>query len=279
MNFVSDTIRQFSSATHQMKQLTIPLIQQGIFHFSMIRSYDDGRFVNLSNIDGWIDYYYEQKLYLSSCFENHPSAYFSQIFLWGTQLNGKVVDDAKQKFDSSHGITVIKRELQYTDFYFFSSSLEKIYLNNFYINNLAFLYQFIHRFEKEATHLINPFISDKRAYIYENLYITNSIPGNINETDKVDLHQLITADECPVNITPRESDCLYWLLKGCSAKEIAKVKCLSPRTIEQHVDSLKKKFGCKTSLELVSNLFHEHHNFSLSLLHKNNEQTVGRKNL
>jgi DNA-binding CsgD family transcriptional regulator len=275
MHIVKDTIHRFSSVTQQMKQMTIPLAQRGILHFSMIRSYDDGRFLNLSNIDGWIDYYYQQKLYLSSSFENHPSTYFSQVFLWGNRLNGKVIDDAKKNFDSGNGVTLIDRGYQCTSFYFFSSSLEETHLDNFYINNLPFLYQFIHRFEKEGKNLINHSISNKREYIYEQLYINNPIPGNIGETEKLDLKKFFKAKNAPLteeiatNITPRESDCLSLLLKGCSVKEIANAKSLSPRTVEQHIDSLKKKFQCRTSLELISTLFNDYHHFSLSLLHAN----------
>jgi DNA-binding CsgD family transcriptional regulator len=274
VNCIENPIRQFSSSTVEMKKLTIPLTQRGILHFSMIRSYDDGRFINLSNIDGWIDYYYKMKLYLSSCFENHPSTYFSQVYLWGNKLDGKVVDDAKKYFNSANGVTIIDRGLQCTSFYFFSSSLKQAHLDNFYINNLSFLYQFLNQFEKAAKNVIANSIINQREYIYDVLYVENPLADNISVSERVGLKPLFGQKEdftnpLSLDITPRESDCLSWLLKGFAAKEIAKVECLSPRTVEQHLDSIKRKLKCRTSLELVSKLFTSHHHFTLSLLHAN----------
>lgn len=272
-----ETVKRFSSATKLMKQHTKPLSKQGIEHFSMIRSFDDGRFVNLSNIDGWIDYYYQQRLYLSSCFENHPSKYSSQIYLWQDKLKGNVVKDAKKHFDSSNGVTIIDRRFNYTSFYFFSSTPEKTDLDNFYINNLNYLHEFIHQFNQTASELIASCVSNERHYIYDAFYVDNPLPNNALSGDasllnKNELRELKKSTSCTQDlpkITPKESECLSWLLKGLSVKEIANKKSMSPRTVEHHINSLKTKFGCRSSLGLISTLYTDYHHLALSLLHVN----------
>ena len=50
----------------------------------------------------------------------------------------------------------------------------------------------------------------------------------------------------------RETECAGYLLKGLSAKEIARAIGLSHRTVEGHLNNLKRKLDChKTSLLVV----------------------------
>lgn len=53
-------------------------------------------------------------------------------------------------------------------------------------------------------------------------------------------------------LTLRQYDCLYYLIKGMSAKQIANTLGLSCRTVEDHISRLKEKFNCNTRFDLVS---------------------------
>lgn len=55
-------------------------------------------------------------------------------------------------------------------------------------------------------------------------------------------------------ITPRETTCIYYLLKGCSAKETARQMKVSPRTVEFHLERLKQRFNCRTKTALLGKL-------------------------
>ncbi|WP_347571405.1 helix-turn-helix transcriptional regulator [Legionella sp.] len=46
-------------------------------------------------------------------------------------------------------------------------------------------------------------------------------------------------------------ECLFYLLRGKTNKEVAKQLHLSPRTIEQYVEQLKNKFVCDKKSELI----------------------------
>ena len=54
-----------------------------------------------------------------------------------------------------------------------------------------------------------------------------------------------------VNLTKRETECLYFMLRGRTSKSIAEILCKSIRTIETHTDHIKEKFDCKSKQELV----------------------------
>lgn len=57
-------------------------------------------------------------------------------------------------------------------------------------------------------------------------------------------------------LTKRQHLCLYFLVRGKSAKEIARVLNLSPRTVESYITQLKIKFHCSSKNELVEKAIH-----------------------
>ncbi len=51
-------------------------------------------------------------------------------------------------------------------------------------------------------------------------------------------------------LTKRESECLYWMLRGYSSPRIAEKLCLSSRTVESHFERIKFKYNCASKHEL-----------------------------
>jgi len=51
--------------------------------------------------------------------------------------------------------------------------------------------------------------------------------------------------------TYREAQCLSYLAKGNSSKQIGKILELSPRTVQSYLDKIKNKFNCNTRSELI----------------------------
>lgn len=52
-------------------------------------------------------------------------------------------------------------------------------------------------------------------------------------------------------ISKRELQCLYYLTKGFSLKQIAHVLKISPRTVEHHINSTKSKLNCYHRSDLI----------------------------
>lgn len=59
-----------------------------------------------------------------------------------------------------------------------------------------------------------------------------------------------------VQLSARQKQCLFFLVYGKSAKAIAKILKVSPRTIETHIEILKVKFQCHTKSELIDKAIH-----------------------
>jgi len=56
-------------------------------------------------------------------------------------------------------------------------------------------------------------------------------------------------------LSQRQIECLYYLFRGLTNKQIAKTLNLSPRTIETYVEQLKNKLACNTKSELIAKAF------------------------
>lgn len=61
-------------------------------------------------------------------------------------------------------------------------------------------------------------------------------------------------DPSIVKLTDRERGVLSLVVKGYTSKQIAKVLCLSPRTIDHHRAKLLKKFKMKNTVDLVKHV-------------------------
>lgn len=57
--------------------------------------------------------------------------------------------------------------------------------------------------------------------------------------------------ELPKALTKKEEVCLFLLIRGKTTKEIAKIECLSPRTIEDRLNNIKTKMNCISKSELI----------------------------
>lgn len=62
-------------------------------------------------------------------------------------------------------------------------------------------------------------------------------------------------DDIDYNLTSRQLDCLYYLAKGFSIKQIGKVSLLSPRTVEHYIEAIKAKLNCQTRVALIEKAF------------------------
>lgn len=53
------------------------------------------------------------------------------------------------------------------------------------------------------------------------------------------------------NLSKREAMCLFYMIRGKTAKQIGDILCISKRTVEVHLENIKIKFGCKSKSEVI----------------------------
>lgn len=95
-----------------------------------------------------------------------------------------------------------------------------------------------------AKEIINPtVINIVHNLIQENIEVDKELIDNIRD--------LFVDENNNLHLAPREEECLYYLLRGMSSKEIGKMLNLSYRTIEFYLEKLKTKFSCRKTSQLI----------------------------
>ncbi len=56
-------------------------------------------------------------------------------------------------------------------------------------------------------------------------------------------------------LSPKESICLYYLMRGQTSKEIAKRMSVSPKTIDNYITHINNKFGCVSRTQLIEKAY------------------------
>lgn len=76
--------------------------------------------------------------------------------------------------------------------------------------------------------------------------------NNFSASNQLNYSQPLKED---AHFTKREIDCLFYLVKGMTTKEIAKTLIISPRTVEHHLNNIKGKLNCSSRSSLISKAF------------------------
>ena len=240
-----------------------PLKKFGITSFNYVKTYHDGSQVNLANTTEWLEYFYKNEFYQIGAFERHPSKYESGSALW-SQLSGqKVFYDARQYFNIDNGITIIEKQLDSCDFYYFGTTADNRNIVNFYLNNIDLLKRFILYFKDRANLIIKQ--ANENRIILPNHFEQHVTPDEseiymLEKFKKEFLKETaiknfaLTGELEGEVLTNKQLNCITYLIEGKTAKEIAKVIGISYRTVEGHIIKLKTRFNCQTKTELITKL-------------------------
>lgn len=64
-------------------------------------------------------------------------------------------------------------------------------------------------------------------------------------------HYTLNNHQNKYQLTHRECECVFLLIRGKSAKEIGAILALSKRTVESYVENIKNKMNCKNKAEIL----------------------------
>lgn len=102
-----------------------------------------------------------------------------------------------------------------------------------------------------------------RALLFQGVDITSRVFGHVNARLSAHVHAARSGDAAMSQsyaldppapehaLTPREEECLFFLLRGHTARSMAALLHLSVRTIEGYLDQLKDRFHCDSKADLI----------------------------
>lgn len=138
--------------------------------------------------------------------------------------------------------------------YTFGSDLDKPPLINFYINNLDYLEKFTLYFQEQGKGIIQSIKSDSHTiphHVNADLY-KDLLHDKIKEEPIIIQKFFNSARQDWIKLSERERETLlYAVIHGKTAAQTGEILNISPKTVESHLESLRKKLGAKTKGELL----------------------------
>lgn len=241
-----------------VNQICHPVFEKlQINYFSYGRFYDDNSFQVLVSNSAWYEHFWRANYKLSTPKLDDFLKKDSAIYLWEDSLREELVKDAKQFFHMDNGLTIIRRVPRYFEYFSFAFSKDKKTNISTYLNNLKMLESFGNYFIERAFQLILSGQCKKIYLPYKNPTYINIPNLSISELDLFNKNSHLNntfTKIMSVSFNTREVDCLHLIKKGFTVKKIAESLCLSPRTVEDYIISIRQKLGCQKKSEIITAL-------------------------
>lgn len=264
------------------KDICKPLERFNISYFSHVRVDNLGRFSAASNNPEYHQLYLEKEYY-NTDIHMVPNTNLDNYLLWDAiECTGDTLamHEEGEALGVRHVFTVIKKNEHGTDYYHFATHLQSTAINQVYLSELDMLHLFIQHFNDIMCQ------SKCLARVYDIKFgLDHKTPGFTYQSDvellkknsprsdflrELALNQgvftpeinrrtrdndtfLIHKDSQKIITIPKQQlNCLWLLVKGYKSKEIASQLYLSPRTVDNYLELLRGKLGCRNSKELIA---------------------------
>lgn len=239
-------------------QIVQPLEQFfGLHSFVYLKIFENGSELRLTNQPSWIKHYFEKQLYAQNVFENPSVLHDKTRLLWSALPQHQVVLDSARNFNIAHGITFIEPQPDGCEYFFLGATSDNPAAMQYYCNHIDLLERFLLYFKEKAAPIIksaekSPFsLRGKSEHSLD--LITSPAVDKEAFLRAIDTHQVQIFSQ-------REIDCIKLLISGYTYKMIGIALEISPRTVESHIENIKKKSHCYTKSELIRYL--SNHNWS-----------------
>lgn len=228
-------------SANSVQRLCEPLTRHfDITYFDYCKIYRDGRMSILANDPYWVKHFFSV---------NYPAGgqiKKSGVYLWPTHLPEQAIIDARLHFNHDNGMTVIFEHQDHIEFFDCASSKSNHKILYYYMNHFDVFKNFFTYFKERANDLIA--LADE-----------NSI--SLNEKIKQQPFDLTCLSEINklkkgmnalnVHLSQRQIECLIYLSKGMTARQMSEIMELSPRTVEHYLNTTKIKLGCSQRSSLL----------------------------
>lgn len=226
----------------KVEKLMTPLKTLGIDYYCLQTVSNEGRWSLLGNRPDWLEYSADEKFYMHDPSIINPMHYKTSGYLFAeahknVDFENTLLRASVEKFGFSHTLAIIEKSTNDVEFVFFSAHSDKQNILNIYLNNLTFLKQFTAYFKRECKMELAEM---KEVTVDMNIFKGEAFQATDNVLDVPARNFLFD-----IPLTGREKECLLHTVKGLTAKQIAKLLKISPRTVEAHLENIRKKYGLK----------------------------------
>lgn len=276
-----DLIKFNEENVNFLTDISKPLSEEFNFNFfEYHKFFDDHTFLYLCTNKEWHKYYLK-KYARSLLIKNHIKKVFVEnmrhyVLIPSTVKYSK--NDIDIYIEDMNGYNIYNCLYMYIhhkdslEVFGFSTHLPNHAFVNKYFNNLDVLYRFITFFCERAKDIIH--ISHKTSDSLEKGFLIQqqrTLTRQEKEIEKFLKNIEITrypifVGEKIFYLTPRQVQCVYYLSKGRTYKQIAKLLGIGPKAVESHLTTVKTKVGCINNACLIEAFENNHvlNNMALS---------------
>lgn len=226
----------------------------------------NNRLIYLCSSNTWLSYFFEKDYQNLVTTEHIPELFTYQYVIGHALPHRKISLEAEEQFNFAHIFSINFLNPKEKEFFIFSSEKENEYIENWYINNIQQLQQFCMYFKSFLGDLeknLSPIlIYNTDTELSTHHKQTEESPNLIQ--DMASAKKIWLGDQDTESyITPHELKYLKLLFEGKNAHEIADKVHRSVRTIETHIQNIKRKFHCSKRSELIQKIIDNklHHFF------------------
>lgn len=205
-------------------------------HLNYIHRDDTNNVTYLCSNPKWLEHYLKKSYPKIGAFEQNVRLSQHNYILWnGLDRNDPILIDSKEMLGVEYGITIIKKEQDGYGFFNIGKKTSDPSIINTFVNRLDLYENFILAFQENINEIIN---NAKRLKLSAN-------PASTVDKSKRLGHQFGN-----LYLTERELQCVNYLSLGKTAEEIAIILNISKRTVETHIQHIKKKLDCYNQFRL-----------------------------
>jgi DNA-binding CsgD family transcriptional regulator len=241
------------SSADELKQICAPLRSCfGVETFAYVKIYPDLSRVHLDTNAAWSEFFYKHAYRYHQINRLTESKHWEPGYSVLYMLDDSECIKDSHEFDIGNGVVIADHVNGCTELVCFVLSYResKSKLVGL-LNNIDLLQKFIIYFKNRAVKILEN--AEKQKIILPFLEFTLE-KASFSFKDEIRRNFLETITPSQIiknNLTQRELECIRYSAKDMSAKQVAKLLHISPRTVEKHLANAKEKLACSKKGSLI----------------------------
>lgn len=236
-----------------------------LYYFGFARIFPNNKFINLASDLQWPEYQYLTKKLPPACFHETPLQ-ANQIMMPKIDEDARfgwpenTINDIQDRFNITQPILLVNNYANFYDLFVFEFKLKNSY--EFFFNNYNIIENFIFYFKDKAHRLIkeassNPLIILPDYVCDKNELNQMTISGDVVNLLKASNYYLYH-NGIEIILKNKQYQILSYISLGLSNKNISERMYLSPRTIDDYVNTLIQLFSVKKKSDLIAIYYQNH---------------------
>lgn len=235
-----------------------PITWFGYFRFSR-----DRKLIALSTSPEVDQHYFENKHYMID-FANLPFEEITNGINYSKSISpsftaAELQMEYRKQFGLDNFLMIVEKSYDCCHIYMFASKVEQGHMINYYLNNISFLQHFVASNRDKIQSIVDQSDIDTIEIKLDESVQDNSdsifsqdsaSDSNIflNERQEAMVGLAHSDFSC---LTERELQCLKFIIRGLTSKEIANKLKISFRTVENYSARIKYKLGCRRKHDIL----------------------------